>query len=371
MLDHSNKSKPEMPWLDWVRFLAALIVVMGHVRSSYFIDFSGLGDDSKNIFSGIFFALTRLGNEAVIIFFVISGFLVGGKSIERALRGQFRIADYAVDRLTRIYVPLIPVIILTYAIQIWLQNIDDFSIFSANFLGLQGVVKPTLKYNGPLWSLAYETWFYFSCGCLIALATDQGKVVYLALLAFGLACLSLLESHYVFSWILGAAAYLLRSKTPNASIFVAGVACMIIGTALLQMSSTGVEAAAYQTGIPRSTVTLLFSLGAALFISQVVLMPTPSTKIGDVLYGYGFCLAAFSYSLYLTHNPIVLLLTHNNSPNRQVGFYSLSAFVSLTIATIAFAYIFYLIFERNTATVRKFIRRQIALFQSPSATPPQ
>jgi peptidoglycan/LPS O-acetylase OafA/YrhL len=57
---------------------------------------------------GIFFAATRLGGEAVLLFFVLSGFLVGGRIIRRAKSRTFSLKDYSVDRCSRILLPLIP-----------------------------------------------------------------------------------------------------------------------------------------------------------------------------------------------------------------------------------------------------------------------
>ena len=59
-----------------------------------------------------FYSLTRLGNEAVLIFFVMSGFLVGGKRDRGCNKVSFDIKGYAIDRTVRIMLPLISALLL-------------------------------------------------------------------------------------------------------------------------------------------------------------------------------------------------------------------------------------------------------------------
>ena len=102
--------------LDLVRGLAALTVLLGHARVGVWVEFSALPTEQQTLLSSAFFVVARLGHEAVMIFFVLSGFLVGGKIIERVKAGSFYLADYALDRSTRILLPLIPACILTFSI---------------------------------------------------------------------------------------------------------------------------------------------------------------------------------------------------------------------------------------------------------------
>ncbi|HZE20873.1 MAG TPA: hypothetical protein VE082_02380, partial [Desulfobaccales bacterium] len=62
-------------WLDSLRFLAALTVLLVHARDSSFVRFGSLAADQKTLLFASAYAVTRLGNEAVITFFVLSGFL--------------------------------------------------------------------------------------------------------------------------------------------------------------------------------------------------------------------------------------------------------------------------------------------------------
>ena len=48
-----------------------------------------------------FYALTGFGHEAVIVFFVISGLLVGGHSLEKLRNSQLTEIEYIVNRAAR------------------------------------------------------------------------------------------------------------------------------------------------------------------------------------------------------------------------------------------------------------------------------
>ena len=99
-------------WIDLIRFLAALLVVLGHLRQTSFVEYGLLPDSEKNIFIMFLYLILRIGHEAVLIFFVMSGFLVGGKALEKTMGGNFNVKDYSIDRAVRIMLPLIGALLL-------------------------------------------------------------------------------------------------------------------------------------------------------------------------------------------------------------------------------------------------------------------
>jgi peptidoglycan/LPS O-acetylase OafA/YrhL len=113
--------------LDALRGSAALLVFLGHTRALYFssivtsipIVVNATSNDrqttqanpssSSPLLSG---RGVKVATEAVLIFFVLSGYLVGG-SVIRALQHQsWSWRDYLIRRLTRLWVPLIPGLLL-------------------------------------------------------------------------------------------------------------------------------------------------------------------------------------------------------------------------------------------------------------------
>ena len=91
MNNNSLENKQHFYWLDLIRFLAAFEVVLCHYRGFFFVEYGLLPAEQQNIFSQIFYFATRLGHEAVLIFFVLSGLLVGGKALDKARLGTFNL----------------------------------------------------------------------------------------------------------------------------------------------------------------------------------------------------------------------------------------------------------------------------------------
>lgn len=97
--------KQHFYWLDALRFIAAFMVVLSHSRNLFFPAFCDLPDSQQNILTMAFTLFCRMGHEAVIIFFVLSGFLVGGCGIERIQNGTMNVGSYSIDRFSRITPP--------------------------------------------------------------------------------------------------------------------------------------------------------------------------------------------------------------------------------------------------------------------------
>lgn len=140
--------------LDATRAAAASYVVLHHV-----LDARGYTSGA-----GLFFIF---GQEAVLIFFLLSGFVIQFNEADRVgsdLRG------YALRRTTRIY-PLLLVAMTVSMLVAFAQSKlaagFSWSSFFGTLLALQddtirkpgAIVRPFML-NVPLWSLSYEVWFY-------------------------------------------------------------------------------------------------------------------------------------------------------------------------------------------------------------------
>ena len=144
-------------WLDVLRFLAAFLVVIGHARNDLFVQFADLESSSRTIITAGFFVLTRLGHEAVLIFFALSGYLVGGRLIMKADKpGWNGLGDWVVDRISRIWLPLGAAVALTLLLEAASDGHASTLTVLSHFVGLNGVISETLHNNAPLWTLAYE-----------------------------------------------------------------------------------------------------------------------------------------------------------------------------------------------------------------------
>lgn len=141
--------------LEALRGFAALYVVLHHTITAKFVV---AGIDMSILF--------RFGQEAVILFFILSGFVIE-LSFQKGKDKSFTL--YFLKRFLRIYIPLIMVFAFNYIlllIQKGVVLIDVYNLLGnllmlqdVNSLKLNVICSPFLG-NTPLWSLSYEWWFY-------------------------------------------------------------------------------------------------------------------------------------------------------------------------------------------------------------------
>ena len=134
-------TRPGRALLDLIRAVAAIYVMASHA------------------FGG---AIAQLAQEAVIAFFILSGFVVFYNE-EEGKTGYWK------RRLRRIYPTLIGAMLISIVIawaneELYKLNLKELV---GTIIGLQdnpdlkpGVLMPPFLGNSPLWSLAYEMWFY-------------------------------------------------------------------------------------------------------------------------------------------------------------------------------------------------------------------
>ena len=142
--------------LDALRGMAALYVVIHHSVSGSIVLF---GMNIAQVF--------RFGEEAVILFFLLSGFVINFSFVNSKDK-TFK--TYFHKRATRIYIPLLIVMALGFVVECYGAGevVDPQSRqLLLNLLMLQDIssLKPNVvvdpyMHNSPLWSLSYEWWFY-------------------------------------------------------------------------------------------------------------------------------------------------------------------------------------------------------------------
>jgi len=171
-------------YLDLVRFLAALAVLLAHV--------------SSGVLSGaVLWRLSYWGTTAVTIFFVLSGYVIA-YVLEKRERSFL---DYSASRFARLYSVVLPALLLT-AICDYFGSLKDPQLYQgwslphwlgylatavfANGIWLlndsQGFGPGT---NGPVWSLSFEAVYYAAIAVMVFLQgwTRMGAAILLA--AFG------------------------------------------------------------------------------------------------------------------------------------------------------------------------------------------
>ncbi|MBC9176892.1 acyltransferase family protein [Pseudoroseomonas ludipueritiae] len=150
-------------YLDLVRFLAAMVVFLGHLAG-------------KRFTGGLFWQANPLMDEAVTVFFVMSGFVISYVVYERRENRD----SYFVARVARITSVAIPALLMTAVLDgigrsLHPEYYNESWGFSDNqpvlqyagallFLNRIWYAQVDVGSNLPYWSLCYEVWYYFVFG---------------------------------------------------------------------------------------------------------------------------------------------------------------------------------------------------------------
>ncbi len=366
----SSADERHLCWLDWLRFLAAFIVMADHTRAFNWIEHARAHHDPHPLAWAVFVPLFSLGKQAVVLFFVLSGWLVGGHTIRKVRAGTFDAAAYAADRFSRVYVPLVPALLFTAAVVNVLDQYLPRARFVACLFAVQDVWVKTPDVNAPLWTLVYEVWFYVLAGCA-AVACRSGRAGWQrvagmagAALAVGICCR--LGWAYLVCWLLGAVGVWLRDRIAPALrpwTAGAGVIVMAAGTAIFQIDEhiLPVPPADVAGLLPlASGAQLIVAIGALLLVASVVAM-APATDTARRIERAGVPLAAFSYTLYLTHYPTLWALNEWFGPLPPLlNGPSLLRAVAWVAVCCGVALGMYALFEARTPRVRRWLRARFA-----------
>jgi len=336
------------------------MVVAVHSRGGLWLAWGELDENSKSSVAAVFFALTRAGTEWVLVFFVLSGFLVGGKVTDRVINQTFDLKRYIVDRVTRIWMPFIPALVWSAIVAFIIGASVSWLGFAANLVGLQGVFVNAFAGNFPLWSLAYEIWFYVLAGASAVFCTTSGSRRLLAGLAIviALGVFTKLSVVFLFTWLIGGGTYWMLSKPSNPTATWIGLILASTGYILSQLTSAtvSIDLTTWQQFTPSNEVaTLILALGIALCLPFLARWK-PISPFLQALNQAGTGLAAFSYTLYLTHYPLLYLWGYY-FPERYSTLEgeAISIYFLRIASCVLFAWLLYLPFEKQTGKLRTFL----------------
>ncbi len=350
------------PWLDWVRFGAALQVLIVHARFFTFVEYGQLDPASKSKFATLWFALTRTGLESVLVFFVLSGFLVGGKVIERVANGTFDARSYIIDRFSRIYTPLVPALLFALLVDLFFKSSPRAGEYIGNLFSLQGVFVDPVHTIGSIWSLSYEVWFYILAGSLgvVLLNRLRPSRGALLLLLASLIIFGQLGASLLFCWVLGALVYLFPRKDFSKVEAVSGIVLFLAGMVMIQISLSSRSLSLLSHPIIGPMGQIILSSGITLLIRNLCTITT-SPGSQSSFARIGSAMAAFSYTLYLIHYPVMIALQRMGYARQTtISIGNLGLFVMRIAVCLLVSYGFYLVFERNTPIIRRFLRDRLA-----------
>lgn len=366
-------------WLDLARGLAAVEVLIFHSYQLLFeeqVPGPTYGGPIVLAYS-LLWALSGHGVAAVIVFFVLSGYLVGGPALVRAKNGELNAIDYFSARASRLYVVLIPALVVSFFFYVSARHSDRWEAFVAshqyllaasglfsasespaaalcNGLFLQTIACSTYAGNLALWSLSNEFWYYVLIFALISVRKRPGwSLVIVAILALFVVAeradvrgyhTGLKFIFYFLIWCVGAFVYAIVAPL---LVWLLGFLMSLAGIYLLHAKGLLPAWAAYHLTVGILTATVILSV-------ELTRISLPS------FLRFARDIAKWSFSLYAIHFPILVLLNVAMAADRRdftVG--SLGLNVLFIVCCLLASFIFYLLFERHTDAVRPWLRNVI------------
>lgn len=301
--------------LESLRGLSAIIVLFSHCFQAVIAPLD----------QSIYPIIRLLGQAAVMMFFVLSGYLIG-YSIQKNITRyqQFNLRQYIQQRCKRILLPFIFALILTvilyfiapYFFASATQQILPqqpfmiryaFDINLIELLGtalfLNGFLTSTLSSNAALWSLSYEVWFYVLAGCLMLFRNRIAVLIFMITLGL-LSFLNLQFLLYFMVWLSAFAFSFLQSSTYILPLQLQAIKIFFAMLALL---------------------IAIFDFYQFHFLDQGKNYSAENFTYFNLCIGMAFCCwlvqlrfklrhftpiwvhsARFSYTLYVTHFPLIL-----------------------------------------------------------------
>ncbi len=373
--------------LDLIRGLAAWAVMWDHLRGLCFVDFQQV--KQPGLLLSVIYFFTGFGNEAVLVFFVLSGFLISSAILGRRASGIWSWRDYGIDRASRLYVVLIPGLffgllwdrlgssafastgIYSHPLEYFASAIVQARLGIGTFLGnlffLQTIVVPTFGSNGPLWSLTNEFWYYvlFPVALAGGIAWKQGSISRAIPLTVLAACVAVFLGWSILAgfliWLAGTVLVVAYSGWPlRSKVWLA----LYVVVSLLVLSACLIEARTGKSMVLGSNLAVGIVFSFFLFGVLHMNFGTGRPSYPRVAH----FLAGFSYSLYVLHFPFLLLLRAWLVPQQrwQPDAVHLVFGVVIGLVTLGFAWLVSLFTENRTRVARQWMRNAVPAFDSQS-----
>lgn len=349
--------------IDATRAVAALIVMVSHTTHAALV-----GSKTEVAWPTALTILDSASHQSVIVFFVLSGYLIGGRVVALSRAGTPFLGRFLVDRTIRIYLVLVPALALTAALDAlvfdyypagpvarhFARHFNTPEAFLGNLASLQNIFTPTFGSNAAMWTLSLEFWFYIVAGFLGAALTlaPLSRARRIGLLFAGLAmpvATLFTPSYFLFGatiWAAGAfCARLAPTRLHKPSIAVAfAIACCL---------AAFVDLAGHE---PDSVTPLADAFTAFGFANLLVALAAVPGEAPKPLRAPPFAyLSNMSFSIYATHMPVGMFLA------AVFGFLPFLPLLAVLLpATLIATIAFHHTFEAHTGALRAFAHRRLA-----------
>ncbi len=316
----------------------------------------------------VMFLVSDLNVEAVLLFFLISGFSITLSSHKLDLMSRSGIRDYTIKRMVRL-LPLFWTALLITALLAWISGTTDSGKFDVctllgNLFFLQSPVTVAGNWfapfggNYPLWSLSFEVFFYALFPLLVVLLSMiKGKrLARLYLEDFLAAMISLLGllsnqilpnpislfASYYLIWHLGL--ILARQHLGHRADRVQSTVIAIAGILVLFLALRTVESTTL-VHIQRALLFFVLWQGLiAIHRRRLVWFEAIQSIFNSVFHQIGL----ISYAIYLFHYPIMDWLSTMQGPR-------LLWLSAALVLTLILAYIAESLFRKVTMKVNQHL----------------
>lgn len=354
----TNPSKYD--FIDVTRALAAFVVVASHAQQ-LIIDRPLTAGAIHRFLS----MATTQGHNAVVVFFVISGFWIV-RSVVRS-GDRFSYKDYLVARGARLWVVLIPALAIggsldfigstffSSALYAGTQgsvalnyNVTERlspSILLGNILFLQDIAVPSFGSNGALWTLACEFWYYVYFP-LAYLAVHARRWWWILCAAFGL--LILPGAHLFVCWLMGGVVYYVSERRmTNGDVHWAMPTVALAAFVAANLGSKLIALPPYANDV-------LLAASFSVFMALGV-----RSSFGEAR-GLGWLAkmgSRSSYSLYAIHLPIIVFICNFLVGDHRLfaSWVSWGMVFALPVFVSGYAILFSRLTEDQTPLARRWI----------------
>jgi peptidoglycan/LPS O-acetylase OafA/YrhL len=308
MLDLDRSKNDTSVTLDLLRAAAAQMVCVGHAISFFVPQWRPTH-------------FPYMQNVGVLLFFVISGFLITFTLIERSRNPNYSFGQFFIERFARIYSGLVPALIFVAIIDgvtiyftsspIILRYFTLKTMIANVFMleGYRGVLPNIFQWSAfgsasPLWTLGIEWHIYIFVASLFFMAKKPRLIPFLIPMAlfFGQTPIHFLFGSFqadgvgqgLFTLWLGGSLVYFAARSFALSVFPAAALGVCGAIGFLTFAHTGAE---YDLRLYPLLVAAFF--GLILATQSIHLLTSPKT-----IHLIRF-LADYSFSLYLIHYTIM------------------------------------------------------------------
>lgn len=372
----ATASKHTLLYFDVVRALSSQMVLVGHSLNLFLpAVFLRRGSAHRSV--------PYMQNLGVVLFFVLSGFLVSSSVMRRSANGSYGFRQYAIERATRILVPFVPALVLiAVADRAFFHGADHAPFIRVlDNSGTTFLANLTMLYNNPpmqqlgrwlerdlsvgpfgtaapFWTVVIEWWIYLSFGLVALFLLGRARLRFsgavLFLLAVAVPAASLTNgSGLVLAWLVGMTYALGRQAATAASALThGGIAALGAASAVLSLVSH--EWNFYQPMVCIGVALMVMSLYHVVATRRADDAPVQVAR-APLAASFVRLLSDYSYSLYLVHFSLLVYLTTLLPETWQARWAILTAFVLANLVALGFWWTF----ERRYPAVRRRLEQAL------------